>query len=515
MNESARPKPLDRYTQIGDLADSVRWGLQRTFLLLSLILAGATAFLFATGSPGAMAFALIALGTLLVLALWRTQGIGLPIVPLIAIQHLVVYGLPIVIGHEVLEHFPESYVTQAGVEVLIFSFALAAAWWLGMNMFRPASPVSYALQGFNQETGGRLKRLGFGLILGSSLHIVLESLDLFAPVYSVLPEGSVSLITTLVSAAGACGFFLVAMFVGNRDISIGGRLLFWGLLAGDCFIRAAGFLLSASTTLLASVLIGLFWSTGRLPRRFLAVVVLILAFLNLGKFTMRDHYWAVDGETAPQFTLQQMPDHYAEWIQASYDALTPASQDADQTPEGTKRPKSQNLLERINNLENLLFVIDAVDATQIQPLHGATYSLIPPLFVPRIFWPGKPRTHEGQVLLNVHFGRQDLNATFQTYIAWGLLPEAYGNFGPKGGAIFLGLCLGLFFAWLENYTAHKLLLSLEGFISFTILLDMAGSFEMVASVLVTTIFQSVVLLVIASVPFVERTILRRPAEEAA
>ena len=76
--------------------------------------------------------------------------------------------------------------------------------------------------------------------------------------------------------------------------------------------------------------------------------------------------------------------------------------------------------------------------------------------------------------------------------------------------VLLGACLGLIFAWLENFTARKLLLSLEGFIAFTILLDMAGSFEMVASVLVTMMFQSVILLIVASVPFVERTILKRP-----
>ena len=155
-----------------------------------------------------------------------------------------------------------------------------------------------------------------------------------------------------------------------------------------------------------------------------------------------------------------------------------------------------------------------METAHIAPLYGATYELIPPLLVPRIFWPDKPRAHEGQVRLNVHFGRQDLDATFQTYIAWGLLPEAYGNFGAKAGAIFLGFGLGLLFAWLENFTARKLLLSLEGFIAFTLLLDMAGSFEMVASVLVTTVFQSVVLLIVASVPFVERMVLRRPRAES-
>ena len=513
MKPSTRPPPLDRYTQIGDLDASVRWLVQRALLPIAVILTGESAFLFFTGSRGASAFAMIALGTVTVLGLWRPKGIGLPIVPLIAIQNLVVYGLPIVIGHEVLSNYPEAYVTKAGLEVLIFSLSLAAAWRVGMEMFHPATATSYALRGFKQEGAAKLKRIGFSLILGSSLYLLLESLDLFTPLYAALPGGSYSLITTLISAAGACGFFLVAMFVGTGSVSPSGRILFWGLLAGNCFISASGFLLSATTALLASVLIGLFWSAGRMPWRYLTIVVLILSFLNLGKFTMREQYWTVENDQ-PQFTLGQMPQHYLEWIQASYEAIAPANPGGPAQDERSQRPKAQSLLERINNLENLLFVIDAMDAAHIPPLYGATYELIPPLLVPRIFWPDKPRAHEGQVLLNVHFGRQDLDATFQTYIAWGLLPEAYGNFGAKAGAIFLGFGLGLLFAWFENFTARKLLLSLEGFIAFTVLLDMAGSFEMVASVLVTTMFQSVVLLVVASVPFVERMILRRPGAES-
>ena len=510
MNPINRPRPLDRYTQIGDLADSVRWLIRRALLPASVVLGGESAYLFFTGSRGATAFALIALGTVIVLGLWRAKGIGLPIVPLIAIQNLIVYGLPIVIGHEVLSNYPASFTTKAGIDVLVFSCSLIAAWRMGMTFFHPASAMSYALHGFKQEGADRLKRVGFGLILGSSLYLLLESLGVMATFYSALPEGSYSVITSLLAAAGACGFFLVAMFVGAGSVSPLGRILFWGLLIGNCFVSASGFLLSSTTALLASVMIGLFWSSGRMPWRYLSVVVLVLSFLNLGKFTMREQYWTQEGEQAPQFTLGQMPHHYAEWIEASYDAINPSASIATMSDERNKRAKSQSLLERVNNLQNLLFVIDAIDVNHISPLGGETYSLIPPLLVPRILWPDKPRAHEGQVRLNVHFGRQDLDSTFQTYIAWGLLPEAYGNFGARVGAILLGGFLGLVFAWLENFTARKLLLSLEGFIAFTILLDMAGSFEMVASVLVTSMFQSVVLLIVASVPFVERTILKRP-----
>ena len=510
MNTPARLQPLDRYTQIGDLADSARWLVRRALPPAFAILIAEVALLYFTGSRGAGAFAMIALGTLVVLGVWRAKGIGLPIVPLLAIQGLVVYGLPIVIGHKVLASYPEAYVTRAGLEVLIFSCSLAGAWRVGMEIFHPASPASYALQGFNIESTDRLIRLGFSLSLGSTAYLLVGALDLLAPLYAALPEGSSSLLTALVGATGACGFFLLAMFVGTRDIAMTGRLLFWALLAGNCFINAAAFLLSTTTGLLAAVLIGLFWSSGKMPWKYVIIVGLILSFLNLGKATMRERYWNPTDDQVPQFTLTQMPQHYMEWIQASYDSIAPGEPRGTLLDGGVEHPKAQSLLERVNNLQNLLFVIDAMDAGQVPALHGETYSLIPPLLVPRIFWPSKPRAHEGQILLNVHFGRQDLEATFQTYIAWGLLPEAYGNFGPKTGAIALGIFLGLFFAWVENFTARKLLLSLEGFISFTILLGLMGSFEMVASVLVTSIFQSVVVLVIACFPFVERMVLRRP-----
>jgi hypothetical protein len=514
MTTANRPKPLDRYTQIGDLASSVRWLIQRAWLTMAVILVAETAFLYFTNSPGTAAFALIAAGTLLVLAGWRPRGIGLPIIPLIALQNLIVYGLPIVIGHEVLVYYPPEHITKAGLEVFIFSISMIAAWSVGMILFQPATAHSYALQGFKQEGNARLKRVGFSLILTSSAYWLLDSLRLTDSLYAFLPDGSGSLGTTLFSALGTCGFFLVAMFVGTRAISPLGRLAFWVLLAGNCFINASGFLLSTTTALLASVVIGLFWSSGRMPWRYLIVVAAALSFLNLGKFAMREQYWTLEGNQAPRFTLAQMPRHYAEWLQASTEALagTPAETTRD---DGTPRPKAQSLLERVNNLQNLLFVIDAIEVGHIPPLHGATYAVIPPLLVPRLFWPDKPRTHEGQILLNVHFGRQDLDATFATYIAWGLLPEAYGNFGAILGALLLGLSFGLVFAWLENFTAQKLLISLEGFISFTILLGMMGSFEMVASVLVTSVFQSVVVLVVACAPFVQSTLLRRPGSSHA
>jgi hypothetical protein len=230
---------------------------------------------------------------------------------------------------------------------------------------------------------------------------------------------------------------------------------------------------------------------------------------------MRSRYWNSEDSSVATIPFSQLPACYLEWVEVSYNATIENDTAVPSLLKDSKSDatKNQTLLDRIDNLQNLLFVIDAVESEHIKPLGGATYSIIPPLLVPRILWPNKPRSHEGQILLNVHFGRQDLESTFKTYIAWGLLPEAYGNFGAIFGSLYLGVALGVFFAWVENYTARKLLVSIEGFLSLSLFMNLLNSFEMVASVLVTSTFQSFVIIAAVSAPFVHRTVAPKYREE--
>src|ERR1041384_5550009 len=152
---SARPRPLDRYTQIGELAESVRHLLQRWLWLLFVVLVFETGFLALTNAPGAAAFAMISTGTLALLYAWRGRGRGLPLVPVLGIQHLVAYGLPIVISHKVTVDYSAAQLRTAGLEVLIFCASLTAAWFFGMNIFRPGPARSLGLRGFNRQGSGK------------------------------------------------------------------------------------------------------------------------------------------------------------------------------------------------------------------------------------------------------------------------------------------------------------------------------------------------------------------------
>jgi hypothetical protein len=54
---------------------------------------------------------------------------------------------------------------------------------------------------------------------------------------------------------------------------------------------------------------------------------------------------------------------------------------------------------------------------------------------------------------------------------------------------------------------------MEGFLLISFLMNLMNSFEMVASILVTSTFQSMVVIVLASAPFVRRTVVKPRMEE--
>ncbi len=509
-------RSFDRLMTLGDVAEGLRRNLRGHLAAVALVLAAESAVLWFTQSPGMLAYALIALGTWIALAVWSGRGIGLPMLPVFVLQHFATFALPIIVDHEVLRTYAPEVLTRAGVEVLVFSLSLTLSWRIFMATLVPGSAYSHALQGFQKDDLPRLSQLGFMLVAASTAFQLIQATELNSLIYSALPLGSYPIVNAVSSGVGTCGFFLISMLVGPGDLAPERQALFWLLLAVNCLMIAAGFLLSAAAITVGAVFIGLLWSTGRIPWKFLIVIMLLFGYFNLGKFVMRERYWqAEEGAARAQLPLGRLPAVYLEWTQASWDIITgtadpDAAQRQKKSADSTK--SGQSLLDRINNLQNLLYVIDAMDNGHMTPLHGETYALIPPLLVPRIFWNDKPRAHEGQVILNVHFGRQDLTSTYETYIAWGLLAEAYGNFGALSGPIILGVFLGWLCAWLEIFTVRKLVLSLEGFICFTVFLCVINSYEMVASVLVTSTFQAIIPIWLTCLPFVEKQRLRRPNE---
>jgi hypothetical protein len=466
------------------------------------------------GYPGLTGFSLISAGLCLCLLLWRRAGIGLPLLPVLAIQHFVVYGYPIFNHNETLADYPEALVNGAGMETFAFLATLGFAWFSGMQLIRPSRGFAHVITAFDRQGIAALRKVGIGLAVGSTVYGVLDYLKVSEAAFNLLPNGLSSIVNAAVGAATLAGFFLTSMLVGSGQASPTVRTLFTVAFIVNFAVSLTSLLLYTLLGLVGAVCVGFFWSAGRVPWKFLIIVLGLVAFLQIGKSDMRERYhFGSEGDpdvVGVPATLSSLPTFYGDWINFSVQNLVNDRRDAG----GEKRRAHGTLEERIDNLQNLLFVMRAVVSEHVSPLGGSTYWIIPALLTPRIIWPEKPRTHEGQVMLNVHYGRQTEEETQTTYIAWGLLPEAYGNFGPIFGAVFLGCVLGFFCAWVESFTAFKPLLSVEGMCAFGFLVGIATSFEMVASVLVTSQFQAVVTTFMACLPFLRRMRVGSRPEDA-
>jgi len=210
------------------------------------------------------------------------------------------------------------------------------------------------------------------------------------------------------------------------------------------------YLISAITNLL--VLMLSYISAGRkIPVVGLGLLFLVFTVLHNGKATMRAKYW-VPG--APAISLTNLPDILVEWVgdglQRHVDEDTGEVEDR------------RSLLDRASLLQMLCLVIDQTDQG-LPFLGGETYGQVPAQLVPRFFWPGKPSGQVSTQRLSTYFGLQDEESSRTTSIGFGVLSEAFANFG------FWGLFgLGIFIGWANKiimvWTRDAPLLSNGGFI---------------------------------------------------
>lgn len=480
------------------LADNIRPFMRTHIKSLLALCFGIALWMVVSGQPGVVPFLIVVCGSLLPICAWNAHtGTSLPLGPLVGVQTLIIYGTPLVTGNPTVFNYPPGDIFNAAIEILIFGASLTAAWWIAFKNCWQQKPVTYFKFNFvSTEHPDRLANFGVILLLLSVGYFCAQMSGLL----SMIPSGLYPVVRTFGDAAGVGGGLLCGYFMGLK-ILVGPRKVFtWFLLIAHCIFTSSNYTLFPVTALIISVSIGIFLGRGRIPVVMLVVVSLILGFFNLSKFEMRSKYW-MEGTSYTLQELSTLPLRYQEWAMLSFEHVF----ESDEMKSAREIRTSQRISDRINNLVNLLDAQAFVTRDKIPVLGGETYTVIPVLLIPRLLWPEKPRTHEGMVLLNVHFGKQTLEESFVTYISWGLLPEAYGNFGPFWGALFCGGCMGLFIGFAEAWSRGYPLISLQSMLFVCLLVQFGSSFEMVASVWITSIFQMLMAIVMGTFFFVTKT----------
>lgn len=476
----------------GDLTRHAAKGFRHGFGVFALLIVAGAISLGLRRPDYLPEFVGIALAAVVPMACWlRRRRKGVPVLAVFALQQAAVYLSPLYSESVALDGYSPAVMAGSAFGIILFLLLLPLGWWAGVRAIQSKpSRRNITLAG---SGGGRAKAMTIALAL-LAIGFAFELLSFTGWIFTLLPTAMadfVPLLRTFAAAAEALGALL-----GGYAVAAPGRgghsPIYWVLLAGISILSISGVLLSGATALVVAASIGQAFGRRRLPWVFLAVTLTIAGFLNLGKFTMRDRYW--EKGTMPTISLARLPGHYAEWAAASMEKLRGDEGVVEGRDVGmTTDEKGQSLLDRIDNYQNMAFVVNAQQVLHVEPLAGAGYTLIPPLFIPRFLWANKPRTHEGQILLNLHYGRQgSVEDTEKTYIAWGLLPEAVGNFGTVFGPVILGPVMGFLFGLLEAWSVRKRLFSVEGMIAAAVVLQVLVSFEMAASVFLTSTFQMVI-----------------------
>lgn len=450
------------------------------------------------GLPHTGALAWIIGGSLVPIMAWsKLRHPGLPLVCLISLQTIAIFATPIISQNPSLENYPASDLFWAGFEVCVFSLAIALGWRLAFGLDLPATPPRhYHGLSFIDPTKPRtLCRASLILLgLGTAFQFT-QATGVVDLANGILPAGVFPVVRTFFEAAALAGALIGAYASGNDMMLRGEKRGFWALLVFYFLLRAASILLSTVAGIVTAATVGYFLGAKRPPWLFLTLTILGLSFLNLSKFEMRAKYWNEYGylERIPPVEL---PGFFGEWALYSLNIIT-----FNRNITAEEEAVGQRLTDRLDNLQNLLFVQSAITHRDHPPLLGETYALIPQLFIPRFLWPDKPIAHEGQVMLNVHFGRQRKEDTVRTFVAWGLLAEAYGNFGSVWGPLFCGLFLGAGIGGMERLIRPYPVASLQAFFFLIIAVNFSLSFEMVAGVWITSVFQMIVALLVSVIPF--------------
>ncbi len=223
------------------------------------------------------------------------------------------------------------------------------------------------------------------------------------------------------SASGSSPPFLQSRRWGQDELKKREKVIFVLLLAAQVYIACSALLLVGAISTLLLALLGYFSASKRIPWLVIVIVFPIISLMHLGEPTMREKYWNPDVDV-PTPSLTELPAFYLEWFNDGLDLRAQKKVSA-----------NEKLLERSSLLHLLCLVIS--ESPDPRPfLGGETYFQTFELLIPRFLWDGfadssKPQGNVSTGTLAVYYGLLHESDTVKTTIGFGLLTEAYANFG--------------------------------------------------------------------------------------
>jgi hypothetical protein len=478
---------------IAFLAETWR-SLFRRFLPLLVGLSAVLALVLLLNHPERLPVYLAAVGPGILILFASLQGAPttLPVFPLYVLMQALSFASPLFAAEIVADRrvLISGVLLESCVLPLILWFG---ALWLGWKL----APTGLGRLRLRRALTDGLRNPGFlphmSLAVAAGLQFFLSS-SLYWQLPGTLAVGLLTPIRTLIGLAGLAGAFTGAYAWPQGRLP---RRWLWLVLLGVPLVASLGsLLLSSLQGILYAALLGLWLGRSRQALAITLAGLALISFLNVGKAAMRAIYWN-QGAPLPSNPVVLLQ----EWTLASLESIGQAGDEG----------LANLFTDRFNNLQNLLYVQQELRAGT-PTLDGGSLSVIPQVLLPRFLNPNKVRSQEGQVRLNLHFGRQlSVEDTEKAYIAWGFLPEGVGNYGSTLGPVLMGLATGVLLRITENIGRGQLILSTPGLLSLALTVFWLTTYEMAASTFAAAVLQIVVVVALVGWWFGRQPARRRQA----
>lgn len=409
---------------------------------------------------------------------------GLPLWPVFCLANGVGYAVTMFQNPETLADYAPVEIIVGGMTAAGFVF-LGTLLWAAMTSKPPKPPARTIMIEHKQS----LKFLMLFLALG--ILFQLNQMLKWIP----FPGNAEMIVRGIALSLATMGLFVLSFYAGRGLLTVGQRW-YLGCCALLLIMFGLGSLMLAQAAIpFAMLVLGFTFGGSKIPWKIVGAGLVVIAILHPGKYEMRNKYWAGG---AGALHPSNAAAFFGEWIGygleeiGGFGGLVQAKTKSEDS--------SSSAFERAGTLHMLLRV-QKMSPTEVPFLNGLTYAHVPRMLIPRIIDDEKGTSHVGNQILSVNYGLVQLERVNTVSIQWGLIPEAYANFGYLGVAA-LAVVLAVFYSYIGQLTAGVPLTSLRFVIGLLIMAASVTADTM--GVFVTTQFQGIMAVSMASLFFMRR-----------
>ncbi len=350
---------------------------------------------------------------------WARQAyVHFPVFEMFMLTSIPFYAVPLLAGHSAVLQFSPGATWNAAISIVLFQLAAVGAFAKTRGRAIRAASMTVSLL-----PASALRYAQAGIWLNTAYLYIYSFTDLIPPAFGTI-------VRAIFFGIGTVSLFIETRRWGAAAMTLPEKaVVVLNVLAQVMFLFRELYLIVGMSVLLLA-LIGYVSTSRRIPLVLVGIVLPIIAVLHNGKSVMRRAYWE-DRRPLPE--LADTPAFFQTWFVAGLQP--PAMEDS-----AASNSLAGRLFERASLFQMLCLV--AENTPEPAPyLEGESYKYVPIQLIPTPLWPDKPSSLLSNVLLAVHYHLVSADATTTVSIAFGMIAEAYANFGIMG-CVSLGLLLG-------------------------------------------------------------------------